>query len=172
MAEDRRVCVAIFGAPHGVKGQVKLISYTENPETIFTYHEVQDAHGRPVSFHRVGVVKGQYIVSLDVVRDRNQAQLLKGTKLYVDRDALPEPDEGEFYQEDLIGLSVQHAQTKEVLGQVHHVSNYGAGDVVDIRFADGVEESFLFDAQTFPEILLEQGVILFLPPEYIEAKED
>ncbi len=168
--ESKLVCVGVVSTPHGVRGDFKLKTFTENAESIFDYPKIFDDKGQELAIKRVGQSGGHLTAHIDGINDRNEAELLKGTKLYISRDALPKTEEGEFYIEDLIGLTVKIADGREV-GVIRQVANYGAGDVVEVKFNNGTEEMFIFNDETFPNVEIEQGFVELNTPEVLEAKK-
>ena len=128
-----KILVGVFGAPHGIRGEVRLKSYTADPAAIGTYGPLHDESGardfvlealRPIG-------KGMFVARVEGVSDRNLAETLNGTELFVPRDALPAPEEEEFYHADLIGLRVENEHS-ELLGSVVAVHDFGAGDILEI----------------------------------------
>lgn len=163
----KRILVGKIATAHGIKGFVKLDVYADNEDLlngkIYTAENGNDA--LTLSFkNRIG---NQIVASVDGVSDRNRAEELRGTPLYVDRDTLPEPDDGEFYYEDLIGMTVVD-ETGGAIGTVLGIDNFGAGDLLDIR-KDGGGESFylLFTDDTVLNIDLDARVITAQLPEEI-----
>jgi len=171
MNRDRRVCVGMIASAHGVKGALKIRSFTEDPHHIFDYAGLCYETGEAVKLRYIGQSGDALLAQMDGVDDRNAAELLKGKKLFVSRDALPETGEGEFYIEDMVGLKVRIADGREV-GTVRQVANYGAGDIVEITFNNGTEDMFSFTDATFPEVNIEQGYLILNAPEVVEAKKD
>ena len=135
---DLVVVGAILGA-HGVRGDVRIKSFTAQPDAIFEYGPFLSEDGAvmidPVKA-RPG--KDHFIVSPNVTRQKEEWDSLKSTKLYVPRDVLPEPDDDEFYIEDLVGLDV-YAGGETPLGRVKAVLNHGAGDLVEVQVTDGTK---------------------------------
>lgn len=170
MSEAKRVCVGVISTPHGVRGAFKVKSFTEMVDAIFNYSEIYDDKGQLLAIKRVGQSGGSLTARIEGVDDRNAADLLKGTKLFVAREALPETDDNEFYIEDLTGLTVKIADGREV-GTIRQVANYGAGDVIEVKFNNGTEEMYLFNEATFPTIDIEQGFVELNAPEVLEAKK-
>ena len=130
-----RVCMGVVGAPHGVRGAVRIKSFTEIPEAIADYGALEDESGRRCFTLRViGTAKGDgmVIATLSGVADRNQAEALRGLRLYAPRAALPATAEEEFYHADLVGLAAELADGTP-LGEVIAVHDFGAGDMLEIE---------------------------------------
>jgi 16S rRNA processing protein RimM len=156
---------------HGVKGLVRVRTYTEEPEAIASYGALQDERGRRLALQTVGRAKGVVIARVEGVDDRDQAELLKGTRLYVERAALPAIAEPEaYYHADLIGLLAESADG-QVLGRVTAVHDFGAGDLLEIepeaQAGRGVGTSLLipFTCKAVPEVDLPAGRVVVLPPD-------
>lgn len=161
---------AIAGA-HGVRGEVRIKSFTEDPRAIGRYGPVEDETGaRRFKLRVRGEAKGLVIARLEGVDDRGAAEALRGLRLYVGRDRLPKPKRGEWYIADLIGLAVE---TKDGgrLGTVKGVFNFGAGDVVEVAHADGSTEFLPFTRRVVPEVDIEAGRIVVDVPEMVEARD-
>ena len=167
---DWTVLCVITGA-HGVSGRVKIKPYTEEPENILAYGELTDDSGTLYPLDITGMAKGQLLCSIDGVTDRNAAEKLRGTKLGVPSDRLPEPEEGSFYIEDLVGLRVCTSEGEDV-GKVKAVHNFGAGDMVEIQPPSGKTELFAFTDANFPEVDIAAGTLTFCAPERIIVKEE
>jgi len=162
---SNKILVGIFLGPHGVRGQVRLGSYTEEPESIFEYEPLTDEKGaRTFALTVRGVGKDHYIVSVDGCATREDAERLKGTKLYVDRAALPPEEEGEYYFTDLIGLMVQDANANQV-GQVIDVHDYGAGAFLEIKPAQAKSFMLPFKDAFVPTVNIEKGFVEVAIPE-------
>lgn len=130
-AGNRRVCLGEVVAAHGVRGDVKIKCFTRRPEGIAAYGPVADDAGRRFDI-RVRRSDGETaIAALSGVADRNAAEALRGTRLYVDRARLPEPGEDEFLAADLIGIAVS-TQSGEAVGVVAAVQDFGAGSILEI----------------------------------------
>ncbi len=140
MAENRKDTLIVMGvitAAHGIRGEVKLKSFTEVPENIAAYGPLYLNDGpQMLEIISLKPVKGQFIARLKGIRDRNAAEALKGVKLKLPRHCLPEPEEDEYYHEDLVGLTAEDAAGK-VVGRVCAVQNFGAGDLLEIRPLEG-----------------------------------
>jgi 16S rRNA processing protein RimM len=126
------ILLAVIVAAHGIQGAVKLKAFCQDPANINAYGPLRDEAGKEYQLKLVRVIsQDSLIVTMDGIHDRNQAENLRGTKLYIDRNQLPTLVEDEFYHSDLIGLIVQDLQGTTV-GRVCAVSNHGAGDFLEI----------------------------------------
>lgn len=169
-AADKRICVGQILGPHGVRGLVKLASFTEDPASIGDYGVLTDADGkRSFTLTLSGAAKGHWIASFAEVADRETAQALNGTRLYVERSRLPPAEAEEFYHADLIGLRAELADGT-ALGTVAAMHNFGAGDIVELELPSGKRPLLPFDLQTVPEVDLAGGRIIVDPPaELLES---
>jgi len=123
----------VFGAAHGIRGEVRLKSYTGDPAAIGTYGPLQDESGA-LSFTLEAVRsigKDMFVARVAGVHDRDSAERLNGTQLFMARDALPPAEDEEFYHADLIGRAVE-SESGVVLGTVVALHNFGAGDILEI----------------------------------------
>lgn len=163
----RRVCLGQVGAPHGVRGEVRLYSFTADPEAIAQYGPLETEAGGVVEIAALRPAKGHFVARLAGVADRNAAERLTNVKLYVRRERLPDlPDADEFYHADLIGLAVfDRAGTQ--LGTVVAVHNFGAGDLIELQQADGRTTMLPFDAATVPEVDIAAGRIVVEQPAVV-----
>jgi 16S rRNA processing protein RimM len=162
-----RVCVAAVAGAHGVMGLVRLKPFTEVPEDCVAYGPLSNADGsRIFKVKLTGQVKGMLLARLDGVANRNQAEAMRGTRLYVERSALPETDtDDEFYHADLIGLPAM-LQDGTVLGRVQAVYNFGAGDTLELTgTADGKPLLVPFTLAIVPEVDIANGHLIVEPPE-------
>lgn len=129
-----KLCVGMITKVHGIKGHVCVHSYCDTPEDIFDYHPLTNASGtQEFTLKAVGTVRGLFVASVNDITDRNVAETLAKTELYITRDQLPEVEEDDtFYISDLIGLTVM-SEANVVLGKVVSVANFGAGDILECR---------------------------------------
>ncbi len=153
---DTLVLLGRISTAQGIRGEVVIKSYTAEPEDIAAYGPLYDKAGaRSFDISVVRVAKKGVIARVGGVSDRNGAEALRGTDLYVKREKLPEPDEDELYHADLIGLDAV-TPTGEIVGEVIAIQNFGAGDLVEIRLAGQKRTEFVpFDDHFVPEIDLE-----------------
>lgn len=130
-----KVLLGRIKTAHGIRGEVLVTSFAEAPEDVAAYGPLMSADGkRSYELRVVRVTPKGVVARIKGVDDRNAAEALRGTELFVDRDKLPEPDEDEFYHSDLIGLDVV-APDGALIGSVVTVDNFGAGDLLEIRLA-------------------------------------
>jgi 16S rRNA processing protein RimM len=165
-----RVCVGQFAGAHGVRGLARLKPFTAVAEDVVRYGplETEDA-GRRFALELVGRAKGVVIVRVAGIDDRDAARALTGTTLYVARDRLPAPADGEFYYADLIGLSVT-APDGAPLGAIRAVHDFGAGDLLELALADGGAVMVPFTAEVVPAIdLAHRRAVVALPAGLLDA---
>ncbi len=138
MDEPRRVLVGVLGAAQGVRGEVRVKSYTAVATSIADYGPLWSEDGRrSFTFTTLRPVKDDMLVArIAGLTDRDDAAALTGTKLYVNRASLPPPEEDEFYQIDLVGLLAEN-EAGQALGRVAAVQNFGAGDLLAIAPSTG-----------------------------------
>ena len=171
-SSKRMVLVGKIVGAHGLRGQVKVHSYTANPRDIANYGTLYDQAGKlTYKLKIMGDSKDGLLANVRGITERNQAEILRGTELYIPRGALPDTAEDEFYIEDLIGLRVQ-LEDGTLFGTIKAMLNYGAGDLAEIKLPDQPKtELFLFNHATFPVIDLKEGILVIHPPEIIETDE-
>jgi 16S rRNA processing protein RimM len=168
--ESGWVCVAAVAGAHGIRGALKLRCFTERPEDVAAYGQLHDEHGNPLFAITIKApCRGGLIVAAEGVSDRNAADALRGTALYVPRRMLPEPAVDEFYYADLEGLTALDAGGAR-LGVVRRMANFGAGDVIEIAGDDGRALTLPFDRQTIPTVDLNQGCVVVVPPVELVAE--
>ncbi len=162
-----RICLGAIAGAHGIRGEVRIRAFTDDPEAIAAYGPLESADGRQrFEIGALRVAKGVVIARLEGVSDRNAAEALKGTELYVARERLPEPDEDEFYHADLVGLVAEYRDGR-VLGEIVALEDFGAGDLVEIRLADAPSRTVYvpFTREAVPEVDIGGGRIVVDPPE-------
>jgi 16S rRNA processing protein RimM len=162
---ERRVCVAQIGAAHGLKGEVRLRSYTQEPSDFTAYGALETEDGsRKLTAGTARFAKDHFVVKFEGIDDRNAAEALRNVNLYVARETLPAVDEDDtFYCADLIGLAAV-TRDKSAFGEVIAVQNYGAGDILEIRRGDGSTFLLPFTEAAVPEIDMAGGTIVVDPP--------
>ena len=132
MEETDLICVGIISSPHGINGHIKIKYYTENPKGIISYGTVYNKEREIVNLKYKGISSKLAIYEVENISDRNEANLLKGEYLFVKRKALPKLKNDEIYHIDLIGLKAINKKS-QIIGTIENVSNYGAGDILEIK---------------------------------------
>ena len=133
----RKICLGIVLGPQGLEGVVKIKSYTAHPEDIASYGPVSNETGtRQFDIRVLRATKKGLVAELSGIDDRSAAEAIKGLELFVERNALPEPDQEEYYFSDLIGLNVEKLNG-QLIGKVKSMDNFGAGDVMEVELTDG-----------------------------------
>ena len=169
---EDRVCVGAIAGVRGLKGEVRIKSFTADPDGVAAYGPVTTEDGeRSFELKVTARAKGLLIARLDGVNDRTAAEKLKGMRLYVPRKVLPDAEDGEFYHADLVGLRAE-TETGETLGTVKAVHNFGAGDILEIAGGeDGTGDDMMvpFTDDVVPEIDVKGGRVIIIPPVYVEA---
>jgi 16S rRNA processing protein RimM len=169
----RLILVAQAAGAFGVKGEMRITAFTEDPAALLRYRTLLREDGASALTLTGGrAVKAALIARAREVETREQAQALRGLRLYIDRATLPEPEEDEYYLADLIGLAVR-SPAGEAMGTVKSVNNFGAGDLLEIAPGDGSPSWWApFTREVVPDIRLEEGVIVVDRPPETEAKEE
>jgi 16S rRNA processing protein RimM len=174
MISEEKVLLGRITGVHGLKGEVKIIAYTGEPEDIAAYGALTGADGERLRISAIRSVKGcTVIAALHGISDRNDAEKLRGTDLYVSRTALPPPeDDDEYYHSDLIGLKAV-SPDGETIGKIIAVHNFGAGDLLEIRF-EGERQAQLipFENAHIPRIDLNARKAVVLRPVYEEQNAE
>ncbi len=161
-----RVCVAKIGAAHGLRGEVRLQVFTEDPDAVIHYGELESGDGaRKFRVSSLRPAKGHFIAKFEGVNDRNASEELTNIELFVTREKFPEIEEDEtFYHADLIGLRVEDKSGKS-FGVVGAVRNYGAGDMLEVSAKPNAPGTLVpFIEQFVPEVDLKQGRVVIDPP--------
>ncbi|PKU25325.1 ribosome maturation factor RimM [Telmatospirillum siberiense] len=165
---SERVCVGVILGAHGLKGAVRIKSFTERAVDVAAYGAVEDeAGGRRFRLRLLGEVKGAVTARIEGIDERNAAEALKGLKLYVAKSSLPPPEEEEFYYSDLVGLKAELADGK-AMGKVKGVFDFGGGDVIEIAGPDGTV-MLPFTKAAVPVVDIAGGRLVVEPPIEIEA---
>jgi 16S rRNA processing protein RimM len=163
-ADGKRVCVGIIAGAHGVRGAVRVKSFTADPEAVARYGPLEDeSGGRHFSLRLAGNAKGVVIARLAGIADRDSAESLRGTRLYLPRAALPPTADEEYYHADLIGLAVALADGT-ALGHVSAVHDFGAGDTLEIERPKGPPAMVPFTRAIVPVVDLAAGRLVLDPP--------
>lgn len=171
MAARDLVSIGVITRAHGVKGEVKLRSFTADPAGIAAYNPLETGAGKKIEIAKLRPQTDGFIAVLKGVTDRNAAEALKGTELFVLRERLTEPPEGEVYLRDLIGLEVWDGDNR--LGKVVATTNYGAGDLLELKAEDRKETVLIPFSGTFVRSTdLEGGkIVVDLPEGFLDEGE-
>jgi 16S rRNA processing protein RimM len=161
MAGGARICLGQIGAAHGVRGEVRLRSFTSDPGAIAGYGPLQTDDGRVLAIESLKAAGDHFVARLAGVQDRDAARALANAKLYVPRERLPPPEApDEFYHADLIGLAVLDP-AGERLGTIVGIHNFGAGDLIELRRTEGGSTEMLpFNEATVPVVDVAAGRVV------------
>jgi 16S rRNA processing protein RimM len=164
MAAENRVCVGVITGAHGVRGAVRVKSFTADPADVASYGPLADEQGaREFRLQLVGTAKGVVIAKIAGIEDRDLAEGLRGLRLYLPRTALPPTGEDEYYHADLIGLDAMLGDGTP-LGRVHAVHDFGAGDTLEIVRPAGPPVMVPFTRAVVPIVDTEAGRLVIEPP--------
>ncbi len=165
------ICVARIGAAHGVRGAVKLWTFTEDPLAVKHYGPLVTKDGaRRFEVTSAREAKGHLVATLKGVTTREEAERLNGVELYVAREKLPATDDDEYYHADLIGLAAV-TPNDEPLGRVVAIHNFGAGDIIEIAPPHGATMLLPFSNAVVPTVDLAGGRVVIELPGEIEGDE-
>lgn len=159
--------LGVITSPHGIKGAVKIKTFTQAPESLLAYGPLQDQNGAPYTIHILEIKTiDSVIAQVEGVSNRNAAEALRGVFLYANRESLPPAECDEFYHSDLIGLTVKTSDDVS-LGTVKAVFNFGAGDILDILTTQGKSVFVPFRKETIPVVDLEKGQLIIDDPSLL-----
>ena len=165
----RQVCLGVITGARGVRGEVRIRTFTEQPGDITGYGPLTDETGqRSFALLDPKPLKGGIAARIEGVWDRTGAEVLKGTHLYVARDSLPELDEEEFYHADLINMRVKSVDGKSV-GTVAAVYDFGAGNILEIERDGEAALVVPFTKEAVPKVDRERNTLVLIPPSEIVA---
>ncbi len=167
------ILVGRVAGAFGVRGEVKITTYTEDPKSLAGFKALMRQDGSlALSIVSARVAKEGLVTRCKGIETKDAADALRGLRLYVPRESLPEPDENEFYLTDLVGLPVRHIGDNALLGSVKSVQNFGAGDLLEIQPALGGQTWFLpFTREAVPEVKIAERLILADPPALVGEPE-
>lgn len=169
MAAD--ILLGVIIGAHGLKGEVKVKTFTETPERLGAYGPLHAKDGRAFVVAAVrATAADSATVRFEGIAERSAAEALKGLELFVARAVLPETEAEEFYHADLVGLRAED-EAGRLIGHVRGIHNFGAGDVLDIEKPDGSEALLPFTREFAPVVDVAAGRIVVAVPEEIEAQE-
>ena len=157
--DEKSVQMAVIGAPHGVKGEVRVKTFTGDPLALGDYGPLRAADGRIFTVAAIRPAKIVVVVRFKQIASREAAEAVTGTELFIDRSALPDDlDDDEFYHADLIGLAVRD-ETGSSIGKVAAIQNFGGGDIVEVALAGRRTVMIPFTLAAIPEISVRDGFI-------------
>ena len=163
------ICVARIGAAHGVRGAVKLWTFTEDPLAVKDYGPLTTKDGaRQFEVAQVREARDHLVATFKGVASREDAERLNGIELYIARDKLPETDDDEYYHADLIGLAAVNT-ADEPLGRVAAIHNFGAGDIIEIAPPHGPTLLLPFTNAVVPTVDLANGRVVIELPQEVEG---
>ncbi|MBN7761079.1 ribosome maturation factor RimM [Nitratireductor aquibiodomus] len=156
---DTRVQLAVIGAPQGLRGEVRVKTFTGDPLAIGDYGPLSTGDGRTLTVLNVRPAKNVVVARFAEVDDRTAAEALNGTALFVERAALPaDLEEDEFYHADLIGLSVIDGEGERV-GRVQALHDFGGGDIMEVALAVGGMAMVPFTQAAVPQVRVSEGLV-------------
>jgi 16S rRNA processing protein RimM len=168
---EKTICIARIGAAHGVRGAVKLWTFTEDPSAVTRYGPLSSKNGlRRFEVTQAREANGFLVATLKGVTSRNEAERLNGIELYVARDKLPATDEDEYYHADLIGLAAVTI-SGEPLGRIVAIHNFGAGDIIEIAPGSGPTLMLPFSNAVVPTVDLAAGCVVIDLPQEIDGDD-
>ena len=169
----RLIMVAQVGGAFGVRGEVKITAYTADAKTLLKYKTLTREDGSPgLTLLSGRPSKAGLVVRTKEIDTPEQADALRGLKLFVPRDLLPPPDEDEFYLADLVGIGARDVQGAPI-GKVISVQNFGADDLLEIKPSDGAPSWWLpFTREAVPEVNIADGWVTVAPPTEIDGDKD
>jgi 16S rRNA processing protein RimM len=168
-AADKRICVARIGAAHGVRGAVKLWTFTEDPFAVKRYGPLSTRDGsRQFELAQAREARDHLVATFKGITTREAAERLNGLELYVAREKLPATDDDEYYHADLIGLAAV-TTADAPLGRVVAIHNFGAGDIIEIAPPAGATLLLPFSNAVVPTVDLAGGRVVIELPEEIEG---
>ena len=169
MSEKPQICIARIGAPHGVRGAVKLWTFTDDPLAVLEYGPLTTKDGaRSFEIADARVAKDHLVATLQGVADRDAAARLNGVELYIARDQLPPTDDGEYYHADLIGLAAVDPALAP-MGRVLAIHDFGAGTIIEIAPSSGPTLLLPFTDAVVPTVDLAKGHVVIVLPDEIEG---
>ena len=169
---EGKICIAQIGAAHGVRGEVRVKLFSDDPASLTQYGPLETAEGdRRFQILSARLSKTVFVCRIKGLNDRNEAEALNGVRLYVDRDQLPELEEEEYYHSDLIGLEAR-LEDGTLLGSIVAIHDFGAGDLLDIVPSRGKGLYVPFTLAAVPHVSLDEGYVTVIPPEGLLEEAD
>jgi len=172
-APSRLILVGRVAGGFGVRGELRITTFTADPLALRSYGALKREDGSPaLTLTAARAVKGGVIARAKEVETKEQADALRGLGLFVPRDALPEPEEDEFYLADLLGLDVVTA-AGDRLGRIKAVQDFGGGDVLEVDPGEGRATYYLpFTREVVPEVRIAEGRVVAAPPAEVSERDE
>ena len=165
----RLLQVARVAGAFGVRGEIRITTFTEDPLALAAYRVLTREDGSAgLTITTARAVKGAVIARAQGIDTRDQAEALRGLKLFIAREALPAPDEDEFYHADLLGLILETPEG-ELMGKVKTIQDFGAGDLIEVQPPMGASWWLPFTRETVPEVRLSEGKLIAIRPAEIDG---
>jgi 16S rRNA processing protein RimM len=173
VAPTRKILMGRIGAAHGIKGEVRIQSFTAEPLALADYGPLDtDRPGLTIEIETARTTTNVLVARLKGIGDRTAAEKLNGVELYIDRDRLPPADDDDFYHADLIGLEARLTDGS-VLGKVSALPNFGAGDLIEVSDArSGDTFLYPFTQRVVPEVHIAKGYLVIEVPIEAEPGEE
>ncbi len=168
----RLILMGRVAGAFGVRGELRITAFSADPLSLLTYGELKGEDGEPVLTLTAGrAAKGGLVARAREVETRDQAEAIRGLRLYIAREDLAPPEEDEFYLADLIGLEARDL-AGAVVGKVKTVENFGAGDLVEVAPSAGGPTFWLpFTREVVPDVRIAEGWIAINPPAEVAGDE-
>lgn len=174
-SKSNQIFLGQIGAAHGIKGQVRIATHTQDPEAIGGYGPLDtDRPGLTITLTKVRLQKNVIVAHIKGISDRTAAEQLNGVSLFIDRSKLPPPeDEDDFYHADLLGLDAR-LDSGVTIGKVSAVPNFGAGDLIEIRDPQsGDTYLYPFTKAVVPSVNIAEGYLtIVIPLDAPEGEEE
>lgn len=157
---NENICIGIISKPIGIKGQVKVISYTESPDSLFNYNSLLLKDNTGIHFYNIKLISNNIFTAfIDNVHDRTTAEKYKLQNIYINTEELPELNNDEYYYNNLVNCKVLDVNDN-LLGNVKSVLNYGAGDFLEIILTNNKEATMSFNKDAILDINIKDKVII------------
>jgi 16S rRNA processing protein RimM len=161
-----RVLLGVVAAPHGVRGLVRIRSFTEDPMAVAKYGPLSDETGKKeYRVEALSTARGAVLARIEGVADRTAAEAIRGLRLYVERERLPATGEREWYEADLVGLAAVGRDGRD-WGKVIAFHDFGGGLTMEVSGGSASKSSMMlpFTDEVVPEIDVEGGKVVVEPP--------
>ena len=170
---EKLVMVGQVGGAFGVRGEVRVTAFTADPMALMSYQPLLKADGQPaITLLSARPDKAGVVAKVKEIATKEQADALRGQKLFVPRDRLPEPEEDEFYLTDLVGMDARDGED-ELLGKVKSVQNFGASDMLEITPRDGGPTWYLpFTRDAVPDVRIAEGWLRAIKPTEVDERDE